>query len=484
MRCVALSQAWQDDGGQVIFLMAAGAPILEERLKSEGIEVVWTSAAPGSAADAHQTTKLSQNVGASWVMVDGYHFGADYQRIIKSSGQRLLAVDDYGHADHYHADFVLNQNLYADETVYASREPYTQLLLGTRYALLRREFLNWRGFNREIPRVARKIVVTLGGGDPDNVTLNVIQALQHIKMDGLETIVVVGGSNPHYHELQSAIRESRTPIRLQSNVTRMPELTAWADVAISAAGITAWELAFMGVPTLLLIQAHNQRGTAERLDALGVATNLGRPADLSRDKIARELVNLLVAAERRTKMAHRGRELVDGNGASRVLMHLNAHRLHIREVHEDDCKQLWEWANDAEVRAVSFSPEAIPWERHIEWFNSKLNNRACVLQIATNGGEIAAGQIRYDLDGDQAVVSISLDREFRGKGYGSPLIWRSAEELFDTTAVTSVHAYVKPTNEASVRAFEKAGYQQLERTSIEGHEAVHLVLSRSGNNAR
>jgi len=483
MRCLALAQNWQDYGGHAIFVMAPGVRALEERLNSEGINVIAMSAQPGSTDDADQTANLAWEAGGSWIVVDGYHFGADYQRTIKNSEQRLLAMDDYGHASHYYADFVLNQNLHAYEGFYASRESNTQLLVGTRYLLLRREFLSWRGWKREVSRIARKLLVTLGGGDADNVTLKVIQALQHVKMDGLETVVVLGGSNPHYQELQSAVRESRIPIRLQSNVRKMPELMAWADVAMSAAGTTAWELAFMGVPSLFLIQADNQRETAERLDALGVASNLGRPTDLSCDKLARELINLMVAADRRTEMARLGRQLVDGEGAARVLMHLNAEALHIRRAREDDCQQLWKWANDPDVRAVSFSSEQIPWEQHIEWFRSKLNNPACVLQIATCG-EIPAGQIRYDLDGDQAVVSISLDREFRGKGYGSPLIWRSAQELFDTTAVTIINAYVKQANETSVRAFEKAGYRNVEQTTAEGDEALHLVLNRSGKNAR
>jgi UDP-2,4-diacetamido-2,4,6-trideoxy-beta-L-altropyranose hydrolase len=484
MRCLALAEAWQNAGGRVAFLMAAStSSSLERRLVSEGMEVVRIASRAGSSDDASQTASFAEKLGAFWIVVDGYHFGAAYQRIIKASGQHLLAIDDYGHADHHYADFVLNQNLDAHERFYASRESYTQLLLGTRYSLLRREFFNWRGWKREIPRVGLKILVTLGGSDPDNVSLKVLQALQHVRMNDLEAVIVLGASNPHYPQLQAAVQESRISISLQSNVTRMPELMAWADVAISAAGITAWELTFMGVPSLFLIQADNQRGTAESLDALGVARNLGRPADLSCNKIASEILNLLVAAEKRTEMARCGRELVDANGATRVLMHLSAHGLQIRNVREDDCKQFWEWANDPDVRAVSFSSEPISWEQHIEWFRSKLNNPACVLHIGTNGGEIPVGQIRYDSDGDQAIVSVSLDRQFRGKGYGSRLIWLSAQEILDTTAINTLHAYVKQANETSVRAFEKAGYQNLGTTTVDGHEALDLVLSRSAKDA-
>ncbi len=49
----------------------------------------------------------------------------------------VLAVDDYGHAGHYTADLVLNQNLHAREELYQDREAHTRLLLGNRFALLR-----------------------------------------------------------------------------------------------------------------------------------------------------------------------------------------------------------------------------------------------------------------------------------------------------------------------------------------------------------
>jgi UDP-2,4-diacetamido-2,4,6-trideoxy-beta-L-altropyranose hydrolase len=219
------------------------------------------SAPPGSIDDAIQTLDLVQERSVDWILLDGYHFGARYQRKV-SGGPCLLVLDDYGHAEHYYADVVLNQNLYANEDFYPNREPHTRLLLGARYVLLRREFLKWQGWRREIPEVARKVLVTLGGSDPDNVTFQVIQALQRVKVDGLEVVVAVGGNNPNDEAIQSAIQGSRSPIRMEKNVTNMPELMAWAEVAVSAAGSTSWELAFMGLPSMILILAENQERAA------------------------------------------------------------------------------------------------------------------------------------------------------------------------------------------------------------------------------
>ena len=319
MRCLALAQAWQDSGGSVSFVMVMEAPALENRLTSEGMEVVRLSADPGSVDDAHQTAGLVQEAGSDWVVVDGYHFGADYQRVIKDHALRLLFIDDNEHADHYCADVVLNQNIYAQDGWYASREPHTQPLLGTRYALLRQEFLKWRGWNRETPKVAGKVLVTLGGGDVEGVTLKVIRALQRVKVAELQATVVVGGSSRRGKELQSAIRGLRFAVRLERDVKSMPELIAWADLAVSAGGSTCWELAFMGLPACVLILAENQERNVSALGLRAQVVDLGRAADVSEERISGEIEGLMTDRRRRQGMSEQGRALVDGAGASRVV---------------------------------------------------------------------------------------------------------------------------------------------------------------------
>jgi UDP-2,4-diacetamido-2,4,6-trideoxy-beta-L-altropyranose hydrolase len=484
MRCSALGQAWQDTGGRVVFLMATGSLPLEARLQSEGMEVVHLPVQPGSADDAVQTADYARQVGADWVVVDGYHFGADYQRTIKDSGLRLLFIDDIGHAGHYSADLVLNQNIHAHEGLYPHREPYTRLLLGTRYVLLRREFLKWQGWKREIAEVARKILVTMGGSDPDNVTLKVIRALQQVEVDGLKAVVVVGGSNPHYEELRSAIGESRFSIRLESNVKDMPELMAWADVAVSAGGSTCWELAYMGLPNLILILSNNQHPIAERLEVTKTAINLGWHRDVSPSQIAQAVRKLSRDSKIRAQMSQRAQGFVDGEGVARVLMSLMGEKFRLRRVREDDCRLIWEWANDPGVRVVSFSPEPIPWEKHVQWFESKLGDPYCLFLIALNGEDAPVGQIRFDVgqETQEAVVSVSVDQKYRGKGYGSTLIRMASRRLFDLFETKVIHAYIKPENIASIQAFARAGYKKAGMTEVHGHQALHMVFQEQEEN--
>jgi UDP-2,4-diacetamido-2,4,6-trideoxy-beta-L-altropyranose hydrolase len=319
MRCLALAQAWQDQGGEVIFVMAQAPPTLESRVTAEGIEIARLAAPPGSAEDARQTESLARECGAEWVVVDGYQFDADYQRLLKGAGLRLLFIDDYGHAAYYWADLILNQNIHAQEKLYSARELYARLLLGSRYVLLRREFQEWRGWQRQIPEVAKNILVTLGGSDPDNVTLKVIQALSTMEMDCLEVVVAAGGANPHFQELQTATNNFSHRMRLLADVDHMPELMAWADLTISGGGSTCWESAFMGLPSMLIILSDDQRPIAQQLGEMGVAMNLGWHKDLTSAQLGRSLANLLTCKEIRATMGRRGRELVDGEGEARVV---------------------------------------------------------------------------------------------------------------------------------------------------------------------
>jgi len=319
MRCLALAQVWQGVGRDAVFLSAGSTPALSTRLEAEGMQMVLLpDVAPGSVEDAEETAVLAHSYGADWVVIDGYHFGADYQKYLKDSGFRLLFWDDNGRAERYSADFILNQNLHARSELYECREPYTQLLLGTSYAVLRREYLPWQDWTRAIPETAQNILVTMGGSDPDNVTLKVIEALQ--QMGGnLQAIIVVGGSNPHYESLLAAVGSGSGSIQLRRDIKDMPPLLAWADMAISAAGSTCWELAYMGLPSIVLVLAENQEMIAYQLHRRNVALSQGKGTELDSLSIANAAISLASEGILRREMSSNGRKLVDGLGASRVI---------------------------------------------------------------------------------------------------------------------------------------------------------------------
>lgn len=478
MRCLALAQAWQDSGGNATLAAAALPPAVAERLGTEGVTVHALTVASGSLDDAQQTAALAHDMAASWVVVDGYQFGADYQRLLKAAGLRVLFIDDYGHAESYCADLVLNQNSYADESLYANRDPSTCLLLGPRYVLLRREFWPWRGWRREIVPVARKILVTLGGSDPDNVTLEVLQALNLVEVSELDVVVIVGGGNPHAASLEDEAQYSRHKIRLERNVTNMPELMAWADLAISAGGSTCCELAFMGLPTCMIVLNENQQPLVAALAAAGIGWDLGWHYQFEGAVLAKILNQVLITPNLRASMSSNGQAVIDGFGSNRICAAFHASTLQLRQAKTTDCRLLWEWANDPLVRAASFSSDVIRWDQHVVWFTNCLASSQHFIFIGTVANDIPVGQVRFEIIQDKAVISVSLDQSTRGCGYASRLISLGANVLFRNTAVVEIDAYIKPQNEASRRAFERAGFSELKPTVICGHQALHLVLYR------
>ena len=476
MRCLGMAQAWVDAGGAVTFVTAINAPTLEARLRSEDIEVIRLAVQPGNEHDAIQTTEVARGKKAPWIVVDGYHFGTDYQRIIKDAGLQILFIDDTGHAEFYYADIVLNQNVYAYEDLYAKRDPSTRLLLGPRYILLRREFWKWKGWRREVSDEAHRVLVTLGGGDPANVTLRVVNALKGIDFSGLEAKIVVGPSNPHTETLQHTLRSAPCSLNIVQGVEDMADLIAWADMAISGGGTTCWELAFMGLPSVIFALAENQRSVTEALHSLEIAQSLGWFAGIKESVVTRALKELMLDSKRRKTMADRGQQLVDGVGIDRVISAMNnpaqpiprADDLRVRHAFFQDAELLWEWASDPVVRANSFHPEPISLHEHIKWYERKLLSPECSIWIIELNGE-AVAQVRYDLvDHAYAKIDFSVKTEFRGRGLGPKalsLTWRSACKQLGATCVRGI---VFEENKASAAAFLKAFFCQTGQRWIQG----------------
>ncbi len=340
MRCTALAQAWREHGGHVTFLSHCESDGIRQRIQDNGFEFVAVAQPHPDPSDLEQTlsvlsentieakpanetnpsnlTKETGETSKSWVVLDGYHFTPDYQEALRKAGFRLLVIDDIAHQSIYHAEILLNQNIEAEHLEYKT-DPDTVYLLGTKYALLRKEFLRWRGWEREISRKPRKILVTMGGADPNNVTLSVLKALKQVGLKDLAVKVVVGPANLNLQSLQGELTTASYPVELLNWVKNMPSLMAWADIGVSAAGSTCWELAFMGLPSLIIVLAENQHGIASGLEKAGAVLNCGWFQELTVERFVQSLLLLIGDEIDRSAMCARGGDLVDGMGAERIV---------------------------------------------------------------------------------------------------------------------------------------------------------------------
>lgn len=468
MRCLALAQALDDlGGGAATFAMHDPPAGIVARLAEEGVGLAELDD-PG---DAGATAALAARIGARWVVVDGYGFGAPFESVLRDRGLRVLAIDDRASAPGHAADVILDQNLGATAATY---QDGPRLLLGPRYALLRREFRVWTPPPRAAPDTARRVLVSLGGGDPENVTALVLDGLALVPTP-LEVVVLVGAANPHRTALQARAGELGHAVEVVVDARDMPERMAWADLAVTAAGGTSWELARCGTPQIAIVIADNQAPVAAALSAAGVAVSLGRHVDLSAAGVAAAVRELAADRTRRDAMSAAGGALVDGQGAVRVLRESGiAPAAVLRDARPDDAELVWEINNQETVRSQAVAKHPIPLADHRDWYEAALARPDRIVRIGVDADDGAdVGVIRLDLEDGDAIVSVAVREDRTGHGIGPALIDAAVEVARDAGARTVV-AEVARGNARSLRAFTRCGFVRVGEGERDGVRLLRL----------
>jgi RimJ/RimL family protein N-acetyltransferase len=193
----------------------------------------------------------------------------------------------------------------------------------------------------------------------------------------------------------------------------------------------------------------------------------------------RLLVDLLADPARIADIARRSATLTDGKGCERVVSNLLAQiadkALELRAATAADARLIFDWANDPQIRAASFSTAAIEWEGHNRWLKANLADPRCRIYIGSQGGE-PVGQVRFKLDDDGgAVIGVNTRPGLQGLGLGAKLIGMGIRRLQESSSVLRIHAYIRPENGRSIGVFGKAGFVTRGRATVDGHDCVHLV---------
>jgi UDP-2,4-diacetamido-2,4,6-trideoxy-beta-L-altropyranose hydrolase len=136
----------------------------------------------------------------------------------------------------------------------------------------------------------------------------------------------------------------------------------------------------------------------------------------------------------------------------------------LRKITENDKKLLFDWANDVETRKNSFNSSPIPWSVHEQWFEDRMHSEGTRIYVAHDEQGNDLGQIRFEKHQDHAVVGLSIDNAFRGKGLGTVLLDKGCEAIFaEWQDIAFVRGKVKRGNEGSSRIWIKANFGEEER---------------------
>lgn len=251
-----------------------------------------------------------------WLIVDHYGLDREYEKSMRGAAKKICVIDDL--ARPHDCELLLDQNFYHDmENRYNDLVPKTaRVLTGPKYALLRAEFVAARALVHRTSSLQR-IFVFFGGADATNETLKVLRALDELQLDTVNIDVLLGGSNPHWQEVNSyAVGMER--VRLIRGTDRISQLMLQTDLAIGGGGTTTWERCCLGLPSVAIAVADNQVAICQAMADAGYLQYLGRFNYVTEATIIAAVERCIAHFPEVLAQGLEGMTLVDGLGTERV----------------------------------------------------------------------------------------------------------------------------------------------------------------------
>ncbi len=324
MRLAALAEAAVDAGGAARMLIGGEPAASVLALTARGLDAValGSELSVGDGLDRIAIERAADELDASAIVVDGPHFEPAAVRALGAGLRRVASFDDRGAAP-LPTPIVINPG-YGAEALAARYPAAAVRLLGRRYHLLRRELRAQPHGGAPLADRVTRVVVTMGGSDPVGATARVVAA---VPSAGLELIVVLGPGFRDHAALAAAVAQAETRGHHVTQVVNPPALAPVllaCDLAISAAGGTLAELAYLGRPVYAVAIADDQLALAARQRTAGLVAG-GHPlAALTDAALADELAAVLADLPTRRALAAAAATTIDGLGPARVLAALGA----------------------------------------------------------------------------------------------------------------------------------------------------------------
>jgi len=171
--------------------------------------------------------------------------------------------------------------------------------------------------------VIRRVLVFVGGSDPDNLTGRIVEALATPDLAQLAVDVVLGNNHPAPGCVEQQVRQ-RPRTRLHRALPTLAPLMADADLMVGAGGATTWERMCLGLPAVVISIAANQEGFSQALMEHGYINYLGRQESVSTALVAECLSRLIRHPDLLREQSRRGQSLVTGTGASELALRMSS----------------------------------------------------------------------------------------------------------------------------------------------------------------
>lgn len=309
MRCLTLAEELKSKGANVIFICRKHKGHLNNKIRSNGfyvseLEYSETKYLEDELAhsdwlgktqleDAKECIKILKFFDPEMVIVDHYAINETWELKLKEVYNKIMIIDDLADRKHQ-CDILLDQNLFINmSTRYQDRIPDNCIqLLGPKYALLNPIYANLRRSVRLRSSPLESLLVFFGGVDRQNLTGLVLLALERINLPFERVDVVISKDSEHYQKIQKQVLFS-SKIILHSDLPSLAHLMKSSDVAIGGGGSAHWERICLGLPSLVITLAENQRFVNQDLSNLGIVELIGDVCDIGIEHIIKAIKNVL-----------------------------------------------------------------------------------------------------------------------------------------------------------------------------------------------
>ncbi|MFI4975998.1 MAG: UDP-2,4-diacetamido-2,4,6-trideoxy-beta-L-altropyranose hydrolase [Caulobacterales bacterium] len=319
MRCLTLARALTERGAECAFVESrAAAPILR-RFGWPAQTLLAMISTDDLSAQVDYARRIADLFAAQVVVIDHYKTAAADERRLAGDDRRVAVIDDL--ADRSHAcDLILDPGFGRRPEAYSALAAAAQAMLtGPSYALVRQEFADARP--RALSRRAKhgpvtRALVSLGLTDVDGVTSRVVRALVPV-LGEVRVDVVLGEGAASLEDLTKLTKSDRR-VHLWVDTAEMASLMADADVAIGAGGSSVWERCVVGLPSITLSLADNQRPMAQAMAKAGFTLAVDARAERFETELQTAWTRLVTDRDLRWRLAERAADLCDGQGTERV----------------------------------------------------------------------------------------------------------------------------------------------------------------------
>lgn len=321
MRCKTIATSLREIGVEVVFVTSDNEA--NEIIKNSGFEnTILDSSWDDLESEIPLFLDVIKKYNPTLVLVDSYCVTKTYFESIKNN-TRIAYIDDLN-KECWPVDILINYNIYSSVYDYSSYDnTNTSLLLGTSFAPLRTEFVNVNP--KSINNKPKKILISAGGSDPENITGLIIESLvDEVDFKDIEFHFLVGSLNKRIDSIRK-LALNHNNVVLHINSFNISELMKYSDIAVSASGTTLYELCACGVPTITYVLADNQLIAANQFSKEGIMINIGdcrNDADFI-NRMRNEIIRLINDSELRSSISTIMQNLVDGEGSMRIAKELS-----------------------------------------------------------------------------------------------------------------------------------------------------------------